>query len=84
MAPAATYFTFTFLDKVPTHTTTVGKSSSNWHTDNKVNALYESWLVKHAKTCNALGDKDRSTAAVIVFQVFVVFQANDDDDDDEG
>lgn len=39
-------------------------SSTNWRTDDEVNAMYESWLVKHGKTYNALGEKDRR------FQIF--------------
>ncbi|KAK9066755.1 hypothetical protein SSX86_014078 [Deinandra increscens subsp. villosa] len=47
-----------------TYDATHGASSANWRTDDEVNALYESWLVKHGKTYNALGEKDRR------FQIF--------------
>ncbi|KAI7754696.1 hypothetical protein M8C21_005315, partial [Ambrosia artemisiifolia] len=43
------------------HTTT---HNTNWRTDDEVNALYESWLVKHGKTYNAIGEKDKR------FQIF--------------
>ncbi|XP_076941284.1 cysteine proteinase mucunain-like [Bidens hawaiensis] len=35
-----------------------------WRTDDEVNALYESFLVQHRKTYNAVGEKDRR------FQIF--------------
>ncbi|XP_024969380.1 low-temperature-induced cysteine proteinase-like [Cynara cardunculus var. scolymus] len=38
--------------------------TTNWRTDDEVNAMYESWLLKHGKTYNALGEKDRR------FQIF--------------
>ncbi|MFS7999238.1 putative actinidain [Helianthus anomalus] len=46
-----------------THMTS-SSSSAPLRTDDEVNALYESWLVKHGKTYNALGEKDRR------FQIF--------------
>ncbi|KAI7742593.1 hypothetical protein M8C21_011931 [Ambrosia artemisiifolia] len=39
-------------------------TTTSLRTDEEVNALYESWLVKHGKTYNALGEKDRR------FQIF--------------
>ncbi|KAM7520986.1 hypothetical protein LguiB_019948 [Lonicera macranthoides] len=37
---------------------------SSWRTDDEVSAIYESWLVKHGKSYNALGEKERR------FQIF--------------
>uniref|UniRef100_A0A5B7BA31 Actinidain n=1 Tax=Davidia involucrata TaxID=16924 RepID=A0A5B7BA31_DAVIN len=37
---------------------------SSWRTDDEVMAVYESWLVKHGKSYNALGEKERR------FQIF--------------
>ncbi|MBD4784883.1 hypothetical protein GUG12_13860, partial [Xanthomonas citri pv. citri] len=37
---------------------------SNWRSDDEVNAMYESWLVKHGKAYNAIGEKDKR------FQIF--------------
>ncbi|GKB50008.1 low-temperature-induced cysteine proteinase-like protein [Tanacetum coccineum] len=34
-------------------------NNHNLRTDEEVNVLYESWLVQHGKTYNALGEKDR-------------------------
>nr|GEX89357.1 low-temperature-induced cysteine proteinase-like [Tanacetum cinerariifolium] len=34
-------------------------NNNNLRTDEEVNVLYESWLVQHGKTYNALGEKDR-------------------------
>ncbi|CAH1442709.1 unnamed protein product [Lactuca virosa] len=47
-----------------THMTTTDASSSSWRTDDEVNAMYESWLVKHRKFYNALGEKEQR------FQIF--------------
>ncbi|CAH1442706.1 unnamed protein product [Lactuca virosa] len=47
-----------------TQTTTADTSASNWRTDEEVNAMYESWIVKHGKFYNALGEKDKR------FQIF--------------
>ncbi|KAK9054321.1 hypothetical protein SSX86_025399 [Deinandra increscens subsp. villosa] len=46
------------------HMTAADASSANWRSDDEVNALYESWLVKHGKTYNAIGEKDTR------FQIF--------------
>nr|KJB14608.1 hypothetical protein B456_002G133800 [Gossypium raimondii] len=40
------------------------KSTSSWRTDDEVMAMYEEWLVKHGKTYNGLGEKERR------FQIF--------------
>lgn len=32
---------------------------SSWRTDEEVMSMYEAWLVKHGKTYNALGEKER-------------------------
>ncbi|XP_039055687.1 cysteine proteinase RD21A-like [Hibiscus syriacus] len=40
------------------------KSKSSWRTDDKVRAMYEEWLVKHGKTYNGLGEKEKR------FQIF--------------
>ncbi|KAA8537786.1 hypothetical protein F0562_027634 [Nyssa sinensis] len=37
---------------------------SSWRTDDEVMAIYESWLVKHGKSYNALGEKEKR------FQIF--------------
>lgn len=37
---------------------------SSWRTDDEVMAMFESWLVKHGKVYNALGEKDKR------FQIF--------------
>lgn len=37
---------------------------SSWRTDGEVSAIYESWLVKHGKSYNALGEKEKR------FQIF--------------
>ncbi|XP_065848309.1 cysteine proteinase mucunain-like [Euphorbia lathyris] len=42
-----------------THTT-----KSSWRTDDEVMAIYEQWMVRHGKTYNALGERERR------FQVF--------------
>ncbi|KVH98322.1 low-temperature-induced cysteine proteinase-like [Cynara cardunculus var. scolymus] len=47
-----------------THMTTADQSSSSWRTDDEVNAMYESWLVKNGKFYNALGEKEKR------FQIF--------------
>ncbi|XP_044475319.1 probable cysteine protease RD21B isoform X2 [Mangifera indica] len=39
-------------------------SKSSWRTDDEVMAIYEAWLVKHGKTYNALGEKEKR------FQIF--------------
>ncbi|XP_076942838.1 cysteine proteinase mucunain-like [Bidens hawaiensis] len=39
-------------------------TSTTWRTDDEVNALYNSFLVQHGKTYNAVGEKDRR------FQIF--------------
>ncbi len=39
-------------------------SKSSWRTDDEVMAMYESWLVKHGKSYNALGEKEKR------FQIF--------------
>ncbi|KAI3802413.1 hypothetical protein L1987_30545 [Smallanthus sonchifolius] len=46
------------------HMTTAGASSSSLRTDEEFNAMYESWLVKHGKFYNALGEKEKR------FQIF--------------
>ncbi|KAK1436605.1 hypothetical protein QVD17_02387 [Tagetes erecta] len=38
--------------------------ASSWRTDDEVNEMYESWLVKHGKFYNALGEKEKR------FQIF--------------
>lgn len=40
------------------------KSTLSWRTDDEVMAMYEEWLVKHGKTYNGLGEKERR------FQIF--------------
>ncbi|KAE8679901.1 Cysteine protease 1 [Hibiscus syriacus] len=40
------------------------KSKSSWRTDGEVMAMYEEWLVKHGKTYNGLGEKEKR------FQIF--------------
>ncbi|CAH1424443.1 unnamed protein product [Lactuca virosa] len=47
-----------------THMTTSDASSSSWRTDDEVNAMYESWLVKHSKFYNTLREKEKR------FQIF--------------
>ncbi|KAI3737152.1 hypothetical protein L2E82_27147 [Cichorium intybus] len=42
-----------------THMTTTDASASSWRTDNELNGMYESWLVKHGKSYNALGEKEK-------------------------
>nr|XP_043614898.1 low-temperature-induced cysteine proteinase-like [Erigeron canadensis] len=39
-------------------------AADDWRTDEEVNSMYESWLVHHGKTYNAIGEKDRR------FQIF--------------
>ncbi|OIS97383.1 PREDICTED: cysteine proteinase RD21A-like [Nicotiana attenuata] len=42
----------------------MNSQSTNWRTDAEVLALYESWLVQHGKSYNALHEKDKR------FQIF--------------
>ncbi|KAI3807181.1 hypothetical protein L1987_23105 [Smallanthus sonchifolius] len=47
-----------------THMTITNTSSSSWRTDDEVNDMYLSWLVKHGKIYHTLGEKETR------FQIF--------------
>lgn len=64
MATLFLFTLFTITSAMDMSIISYDNTHTNYRTDTEINSLFESWLVKHGKTYNALGEKDRR------FQIF--------------